>query len=183
MLAGADADDIAAAELHVGLAVDAGDGLLAAGDLDLDGGPFGQDDAVGGGEMRRDGRHEDLARLRVHDGAADAERVGRGAGRGGDDDAVGAVHADGGVVGADGELHRAADGGATDDDIVQGVEVLRPCVSPSRTVSVCIIARVSMRPVAADDGLELLEQLRRGDLGEEADAAEVDAEQDDRDAG
>ena len=49
--------------------------------------------------------------------------------------------------------------------------------SPSRTVSVCIMARCLDAAVAGEDRVEALEELRRRDLGEEADAAEVHAEQ------
>lgn len=89
--AGADGDVIARVQLDALAAVEAGPagGAGVVGDADAEDDGVREDDGAEGEGVRADGGDEDDGVFRVAEGAAGGEVVGRGAGWGGDADAVG----------------------------------------------------------------------------------------------
>ena len=172
--AGADGDAVFVVQAVLLLAVDAqlcaarfgagGDGNGAVGVND--------DRALGEG-VRADGDDEADRQVRLDDGPAGGERVGGGAGRGGDDEAVGAVVAEVAVVVIDVQLDhlRLA---AADDGVVDG-EVFAAAVATfdGDAQGVALFAVV----MAGQDVVKLVGKIVEGEVGEKAEAAGVDANQ------
>ena len=110
-----------------------------------------------------------------HDnGAVGGEVVGGGAGGGGDDDAVGTEGGDELIVDLDGVVAHAGDGAFGDDDVVEGVPLLDE-LSVAEDLGAHHAADLDLGAVVAP-GFEGGVEIREGDLGEEAEGAEVDAE-------
>ncbi len=179
MLASLHLDNVATSEIPVWLTVDAVDAALPLGDLDLDQRAGRQHDAVGGRKVRRDRGDQQLARLRMQDRAADAERVRRAAGRGRDNDAIRAIVADRRVVGPHGHLHGASDRASPDDDVVQRVEAVSHFLARADHLRLDHGARLDAAR-APDDLLEPRHERFERDLGQEPDSPEVHAEEGDR---
>lgn len=97
---GADGDVVADVELHAGAAVEGGPGggAAAQGHLQLQVDRVWNHDRSEGKRVRADGRDAHAAHLGVDKAAAGGEGVGRGARRGGDDEAVGLRHGEQAVV-------------------------------------------------------------------------------------
>ena len=118
-------DAVVELEFDCLLAVDGEVDLVGdADDLDADGGVAGDDDGADGEQVRTDGGDHHGVDAGHDDGAVGGEVVGRGAGGGGDDDAVGAEGGDELLVDLDGEVAHAGDGALGDDDVVEGVPLL-----------------------------------------------------------
>ena len=172
--AGADGDAVFVVQAVLLLAVDAqlcaaafsagGDGNGAVGVND--------DRALGEG-VRADGDDEADRQVRLDDGPAGGKRVSSGAGRGGDDEAVGAVVAEVAVVVVDVQLDhlRLA---AADDGVVDG-EVFAAAVAAfdGDAQGVALFAVV----MAGQDAVKLVGEIVKGEVGEKAEAAGVDADQ------
>ena len=108
------------------------------------------------------------------DGAVGGEVVGGGAGGGGDDDAVGAEGGDELAVDFDGEVAHAGDGAFGDDDVVEGVPLLED-LAVADVLGVHHAADLDLGAVVAP-GFEGGVEVGERDLGEEAEGAEVHAE-------
>ena len=125
--------------------------------------------------MRADGRDHERFQVRLDDRAAARERVGGRAGRARDDDAVAGVRVDVAAVHAGIEVERAAGVVLLHHDVVDR-ERLR--VSPVRLVQA---RRQQLPPVglqlARERRIHPLQHVLRHDIGEEAEAAAIDAEQ------
>ncbi len=172
--AGADGDAVFVVQAVLLLAVDAqlcaaafsagGDGNGAVGVND--------DRALGEG-VRADGDDEADRQVRLDDGPAGGKRVSSGAGRGGDDEAVGAVVAEVAVVVIDVQLDhlRLA---AADDGVVDG-EVFGAAVASFNgdAQGVALFAVV----MASEDAVELVGEIVEGKVGEKAKSAGVDADE------
>ncbi len=145
-----------------------------ADDLDADGGVAGHDDRADGKQVGADGGDQHGVDAGHDDGAVGGEVVGSGAGGGGDDDAVGAEGGDELIVDLDGEVSHAGDGSLGDDDVVEGVPLLDE-VSVAQDLGTHHAADFDLGAVVAP-GFEGGIELGEGDFGEEAEGAEVDAE-------
>ncbi len=102
------------------------------------------------------------------------EVVGGRAGGGRDDDAVGAHGGDELLVDLDGEVGHAGDGALGDDDVVEGVPAAEH-LAVAAQLGVHHVADFDAGAVGAP-GFEGGVEVGEGDLGEEAEGAEVDAE-------
>jgi hypothetical protein len=143
-------------------------------DLDAYGGVSRDDDGTDGEQVRTDGSDQHGVDTGHDDGAVGGEVVGGGAGGGGDDDAVGAEGGDGLLVDLDGEVAHAGDGAFGDDDVVEGVPLLDD-LAVADDGGAHHAADFDLGAVVAP-GFEGGVELGEGDLGEEAEGAEVDAE-------
>ncbi len=143
-------------------------------DVNADSGLSGYDDGADGEQVGTDGVDDDGVDRGHNDGAIGGEVVGSGAGWGGDDDAVGAEGGDELLVDLDGVVAHAGDGALGDDDVVEGVPLLHELA----------IAEDGRVHHAADfhpgtvfaPGFECGVDFGEGNLGEEAEGAEVDTE-------
>ncbi len=145
-----------------------------ADDLNAYGGVAGHDDRADGKQVGTDGGDQHRVDAGHDDGAVGGEVVGCGAGGGGDDDAVGAEGGDELAVDFDGEVAHAGDGALGDDDVVEGVPLLNG-FAVADDLGVHHAADFDLGAVVAP-GFEGGVELGEGDLGEEAEGAEVDAE-------
>ena len=123
--------------------------------------------------VRADGDDEAHRQIRLDDGAAGGEGVGGGTGRGGDDEAVGAVVAEVAVVGIDVQLYHLCFAVA-DDGVVDG-EMLAAAVAAvdGNAQGVALFAVV----MPGEDAVEFGGKVVEGEVGKEAKAAGVDANQ------
>ncbi len=143
-------------------------------DLDAYGG-FARDyDRADGEQVRTDGRDQHSVDAGHDDGAVRGEVVGRGAGGSGDDDAVGAEGGYGLFVDLDGEVAHAGDGSFGDDDVVEGVPLFDE-TAVADDLGTHHAADLDLGTVVAP-GFEGGVELGEGNLGEEAEGAQVDAE-------
>ena len=168
-------DAVAEEEFDGFLAVDGEVGLVGD-DVDGDGdlGGAGKDDGADGEQVGTDGGEDHGVDCRHEDGAVGGEGVGGAAGGGGDDDAVGAEAGDELAVELDGELAHAGDGAFGEDDVVEGLPLAEEGA---------IAEELGVHEAAGvEDGgavapcVECGVELAEGDFGEEAEGAEVDAE-------
>ena len=172
--AGADGDAVFLQQAVLLLAVDAQ--LCAAGfgaGGDGDGAARVDDHRALGQGVRADGDDEAHRQIRLDDGAAGGEGVGGGTGRGGDDEAVGAVVAEVAVVGIDVQLYHLCFAVA-DDGVVDG-EMLAAAVAAvdGNAQGVALFAVV----MPGEDAVEFGGKVVEGEVGKEAKAAGVDANQ------
>ena len=168
-------DVIVQFELDCLLAVDGEVDLVGdADDLDTDGGVAWDDDGADGEQVGTDGGDQHGVDAGHDDGAVGGEVVGRGAGGSGDDDAVGAEGGDELLVDLDGEVAHAGDGAFGDDDVVEGVPLLDG-FAVADDLGVHHAADFNLGAVVAP-GFEGGVELGEGDLGEEAEGAEVHTE-------
>ena len=111
-------------------------------DFNADSGVAGDDDRADGEQVRTDRGDQHRVDVRHDDGPVGGKVVGRGAGGGGDDDAVGAEGGDGLLVYLDGEVAHAGDGSFGYDDVVEASHCLTS--RPSRMISARIMLRTSI---------------------------------------
>jgi len=162
-------------ELDCLLAVDGEVDLIGnADDVDADGGFAGDDDRADGEQVRTDGCDQHCVNAGHDDGAVGGEVVGCGASGRGDDDAVGAEGGDGLLVDLDGEVAHAGDGAFGDDDVVEGVPGLNG-LAVANDLGSHHAAEFDLGAVVAP-GFEGGVELGEGNLCEEAERTEVDAE-------
>ena len=143
-------------------------------DVDADLSVAGNDDGANGEQVGADGRDQHGVHVRHHDGAVGRQVVGSGAGGRGDDDAVGAEGSDELLFDFDREVTHAGDGAFGDDDVVESVPLLDG-LAVADDFGVHHAADLNVRLVLApivEGGVE----VGQGDFGEEAERAEVDAE-------
>ena len=143
-------------------------------DFDADSGVAGDDDRADGEQVRTDRGDQHGVDVRHDNGPVGSEIVGRGAGGGGDDDAVGAEGGDGLLVYLDGEVAHAGDGSFGYDDVVEGVPLFDES-AVADDLGAHHAANFDLGAVVAP-GFEGGVELREGDFGEEAEGPEVDAE-------
>src|SRR5882757_9680044 len=123
--------------------------------------------------MRADGGDQQGVDAGHNDGAIGGEVVGGGAGGGGDDDAVGAEGGDELAVDFNGEVAHAGDGALGNDDVVEGVPLLDDD-TVAEVFGVHHAADLDLGAVVAP-GFEGGVEVGEGNLGEEAEGAEVHA--------
>ena len=176
LAAGLAAEDAVVEEELDGLLTIDGEEGFVGDDVDDDGdlAVAGEDDGADGEEVGADGGEDHGVDCGHEDGAVGGEGVGGGAGGGGDDDAVGAEAGDELAVELDGEFTHAGDGTFGEDDVVE-------CVPFAEEVAVA--EELGAHEAAGvddggtgDPGFEGGVELGEGDFGEEAERAEVDAE-------
>ena len=168
-------DVVVETKLNCLLSVDGEVDLVGnADDLYADGGVPWDDDGTDGEQVRTDGGDQHRIDAGHDDGAVGREVIGCGASGGRDDDAVGAEGGDGLLVDLDGEVAHAGDGSFGDDDIVEGVPLLDD-LAVADDGGAHHAANFDLGAVVAP-GFEGVVELGEGDLGEEAEGAEVDAE-------
>ena len=169
--AGADGDAVFGVQAVLLLAVDAEVGAAAAGgDGDRAGGI--DDDGTLGKGVRADGHDQADRQVGFDDGAASSQGVSRRAGRGGDDEAVGAVVAEVACVGVHVQLNHARFT-AVDDGVVDGGVFVAAVAGVHGDVQgVALFAVV----FASEDVIESAVDVGEGEVGEEAEAAGVDAD-------
>ena len=143
-------------------------------DFNADSGVAGDDDRADGEQVRTDRGDQHGVDVRHDNGPVGSEIVGRGAGGGGDDDAVGAEGGDGLLVYLDGEVAHAGDGSFGYDDVVEGVPLFDES-AVADDLGAHHAANFDLGAVVAP-GFEGGVELREGDFGEEAEGPEVDAE-------
>ena len=145
-------------------------------DVDDDGdlGVAGKDDGADGEEVGADGGEDHGVDGGHENGAVGGEGVGGGTGGGGDDDAIGAETGDELAVELDGELAHAGDCTFGEDDVVEGIPLAEE-FAVTEELGVHEAAGVDDGG-AGHPGFEGDVELGKGDLGEEAEGAEVDAE-------
>ena len=107
-------------------------------------------------------------------GAVGGEVVGGRSCGGRDNNAIGAERGDRLIVDLDGEVSHAGDGAFGDDDVVEGVPLAED-LAVSDVFGVHHAADFDLRAVVTP-GFESCVEIGEGDLGEEAEGAEVDAE-------
>ena len=170
------AEDAVVEEKFYGLLTIDGEEGFVRDDVDDDGnfGVAGKDDGADGEEVGADGGEDHGVDGRHEDGAVGGEGVGRGAGGGGDDDAVGAEAGDELAVELDGELTHAGDGTFGEDDVVEGVPLAEE-LAVAEELGVHETAGIDDGSTC-EPGFEGGVELGEGDFGEEAEGAEVDAE-------
>jgi hypothetical protein len=157
------------------LAVDGEVDLIGnADDVDADGGFAGGDDGPDGQQVRTDGSDQQGVDAGHDDGAVGGEVVGGGTGGGGDDDAVGAEGGDELAVDFDGEVAHASDGALGDDHVIEGVPLLDD-LAVADMLGVHHAADLDLGAVVAP-GFEGEVKIGERNLGEEAERAEVHAE-------
>jgi hypothetical protein len=168
-------DVVAELQLDCFLAIDGEvDFVGDADDADIDGGFAWGDDGANGQQMGADGGDQHGVDAGHHDGSVSSEVVGGRAGGGGDDDAVGAEGGDKLLVDVDGEVAHAGDGALGDDDIVEGVP-LAERFAVADVLGAHHAADLDFGAVVAP-GFEGVVEVRERNLGEEAEGAEVYAE-------
>ena len=147
--------------------------LAAAADFHLAG--FGDQHGPVGQHVRADGREADGGHRGKDDGAAGGERISRGAGGRGDDQAVGFVGAHELVVDVDVQIDHAGDGGFGEHHIVERL-VARDDRAVAAHLGVQQLAAADA-VLAAQGALQFGKQLVDGDGGQESEAAQIDGEQ------
>lgn len=168
-------DQVAELELDCFLAVDGEVDLVGdADDLDADSGVAGDDDRANGEQVGTDGGDQHGVDAGHDNGPVGGEVVCGGAGGSGDDDAVGAEGGDGLLVDLDGEVAHAGDGSFGDYDVVEGIPLLDD-VAVADDLGSHHAANLDFGAVVAP-GFEGGVEFGEGNLGEEAEGAEVDAE-------
>jgi hypothetical protein len=145
-----------------------------ADDMNADGGFAGGDDGSDGQQVGTDGSDEHGVDAGHDDGAIGGEVVGGRTGGGGDDDAVGAEGGDELAVDFDGEVAHAGDGALGDDHVVEGVPFLND-FAVADVLGVHHAADLDLGAVIAP-GFEGCVQVREGNLGKEAEGAEIHTE-------
>ena len=143
-------------------------------DLDADGGVARDDDGANGEQVGTDGGDQHGVDAGHDNGAIRGEVVCRRTGGSGDDDAVGAEGGDELLVDLDGEVAHAGDGSLGDDDVVEGVPLMNG-FAVADDLSVHHATDFNLGAVVAP-GFEGGVELGERDLGEEAEGAEVHAE-------
>jgi len=143
-------------------------------DLNADGGVAWDDDGADGEQVGTDGGDQHSVNAGHDNGAVGGEVVGGRAGWGGDDDAIGAEGGDELIIDLDGEVSHAGDGALRDDDVVEGVPLLDE-LSVAQDLGAHHAADFDLGAVVAP-GFQGGVELGEGDLSEEAEGAEVDAE-------
>src|SRR5437773_252784 len=173
-------DHVAGGEPRALLPVDGEERVrLAPPDRDADHGARPQHHGAVRERVGRDGREEDDLHRRLDDRPADGQRVCRGAGRRRDDHAVGAVGGEREPVHRHPELDDAGDGAVRDDHVVQGPVA---AANAPRPLEACGERHAAVELVAAGDhARQHGHRLGLDDRGQEAELAQVDAE--DGDAG
>ena len=169
--AGADGDAVFGVQAVLLLTVDAEVGAAAAGgDGDGAGGVY--DDRALGKGVRADGDDQADRQVGFDDGAAGSQGVSRRAGRGSNDEAVGAVVAEVACVGVHVEFDHARFA-AVDDGVVDGGVVVAAVTGIHGDVQgVAFFTVVGAR----EDVIESAVDIGEGEVGEEAEAAGVDAD-------
>ena len=148
-------------------------------DVDADAGVAWDDDGPQGEQVGADGGDHHGVDAGHDDGAVGGQVVSSGAGGGRDDDAVGPEGGDELTVDLYGEVGHAGDGALGDDYVVEGLPVPK---------GFAVAVEIGVHHGAGFDGGAVVApgfkggvEVRERDLGEEAEGAEVDAE--DRDGG
>jgi hypothetical protein len=168
-------DVVAELQLDCFLAVDGEvDFVGDADDAHVDRGFAWSDDWANGQQMGADGGDQHGVDAGHYDRAVGSEVVGGRAGGGGDDDAVGAEGGDELLVDVDGEIAHAGDGALGDDDVVEGVP-LAEGFAIADVLGAHHAADLDFGAVVAP-GLQGGVEVGEGDFGEEAEGAEVHAE-------
>ena len=153
------------------LAVDAEVGATAAGG-DGDGAGGIDDDGTLGKGMRADGNDQADRQVGFDDGAAGSQGVSGRTGRGGDDEAVGAVVAEVACVGVHVQLNHARFA-AVDDGVVDGGVFVAAVAGVHGDVQG---GAVFAGGGAGEDVIKSAVDIGEGEVGEEAEAAGVDAD-------
>ena len=167
-------DLVADVEFHGLLTIDGEEGVGDAVHVDGDGGVAGNDDRADGQQVGAEGRNDEGVDRGHYDGAAGGQIVGGRAGGGRDDDAVGTHGCDELLVDLDGEVGHACDGALGDGDVVEGVPTADR-LTVATQLGVHHVAHFDACAVGAP-GLKGGVEVGEGDLGEEAEGSEVDAE-------
>ena len=170
--AGADGDAVFGVQAVLLLAVDAEVGATAAGG-DGDGAGGIDDDGTLGKGVRADGYDQTDRQVGFDDGAAGSQGVGRRAGRGGDDEAVGAVVAEVACMGVHVQLNHARFA-AVDDGVVDGSVFVAAVAGVHGDVQGMTLFAVVF---ASEDVIESAVDVGEGEVGEEAETAGVDADE------
>ena len=169
--AGADGDAVFGVQAMLLLAVDAEVGTTAAG-VDGDGAGGIDDDGTLGKGVRADGNDQADRQVGFDNGAAGSQGVGSRGGRGGDDEAVGAVVAEVACMGVHVQLNHARFA-AVDDGVVDGSVFVAAIAGVHGDVQgVALFAVVG----AGEDVIESAVDIGEGEVGEEAETAGVDAD-------
>ena len=127
--------------------------------------------------MRTDGRQHDHAQAGIDDRAAGAERIGGGAGRRRNDQAVRAIGAKLDMVGNYREFEHAANRAIDDDDVVERRKFLDRAIAGAVAMHRGLEHDAPVnRVIARDDSRQRRQRLVGADFGEKAQAAEIDSE-------
>ena len=132
-------------------------------------------DGPDGQQVRADRRDQHGVDRGHHDGPVGREVVGRGAGRRGEDDAIGAEGGDGLAVDLDGEVGHARDGPLGHHHVVERVPLARR-LAAAEELGVHHAAHFDGRRAVAP-GLQGGVELGERDFGKKAQRAQVHAEQ------
>ena len=151
------------------------DALVGRARNDADHAGFGHQHRPVGEHVRANGRDADGRHRRENDGAAGGERIGRGAGGRGDDEAIGFVGANELLVHVRVQIDHAGDGGFGQHGVVEGFVGGHHLPAAHHFGGQQLALGDAV--LAAEGALQLGVQLVDGDGGQEAQAAEVHGEE------